>query len=106
VARELCRVADVDCRRRLRSASTLELHVPPTGRISVGDRATAVSAAPRVCNALPSDVITSPSLIDGSTHCSSAARFISYSLTPDPILRDTVVGFIFFLLLSALGVFS
>jgi len=30
LARELCRVADMDCRRRLRSTSTLELHVPLT----------------------------------------------------------------------------
>jgi len=37
--------------------------VPPTRRVNVGDRAIAVSAAPRVCNGLPSDVITSPSLI-------------------------------------------
>ena len=62
LARELCRVADMDCRRRLRSASTLELHVPPTHRVTVGDRVFAVSAA-RVWNGLPSDVITSPSLI-------------------------------------------
>jgi len=64
LARELysC-VADMDCRRRLRFASTLELHVPPTCRVTVGDRAFAVSATPRVWNALPSDVITSPSLI-------------------------------------------
>jgi len=45
-----------------RSASTFELYVPPTRRVTVGDRAFAVSAA-RVWNALPSDVITSPSLI-------------------------------------------
>jgi len=46
-----------------RSASTLELQVPPTRRVTVGDRAFAVSAAPRVWNGLLSDVITSPSLI-------------------------------------------
>jgi len=40
----------------------LKLHVPTTRRITVGDRVFAVSAA-RVWNALPSDVITSPSLI-------------------------------------------
>jgi len=39
------------------------MHVPPTRRVTVGDRALAVSAAPRVWNRLPSDVITSPSLI-------------------------------------------
>jgi len=62
LARELCRVADMDCRRRLRSTSKLELHVPLTRRVNVGDRAFAVSAA-RVWNGLPSDIITSPSLI-------------------------------------------
>jgi len=41
---------------------------------------------------------------DGSTHCSSAAHFISDSLTPVLNLRHTVVGFIFFLLLGALEV--
>jgi len=41
LARELCRVADMDCRRRPRSASTLEL----TRSVTVGDRAFAVSAA-------------------------------------------------------------
>ena len=51
LARELCRVVDMDCRRRLRSASTLELHVPPTRRVTVGDCAFAVSAA-RVWNGL------------------------------------------------------
>ena len=43
---------------------------------------------------------------DGSRHCSSAARLISDSLTPVVNLRDTVVGFIFFLLLSALEVYK
>ena len=40
----------------------------------------------------------------GSRHCFLAARLISDSLTPVLVLRDTVVGFIFFLLLSALEV--
>ena len=62
LARELCRVADMDRRRRLRSTSTLELHVPLTHRVNVGDRAFAVSAA-HVWNGLPSDIITSPLLI-------------------------------------------
>jgi len=36
--------------RNLKFASTLEPHVPPTRRVIVGDRAFAVSAAPRVWN--------------------------------------------------------
>jgi len=38
LARELRRVADMDSRRRLRSASTFELNIPPTRRVTVGDR--------------------------------------------------------------------
>ena len=44
-ARELCRVADMDCRRRLRSASMLERHVPITCHVTVGDHTFSVSAA-------------------------------------------------------------
>ena len=39
LARELRRVADMDSRRRLRCASTLELNIPPTRRVTVDDRA-------------------------------------------------------------------
>jgi len=60
-ARELRRVADMNSRRRLRSASTLELNIPPTRRVTVGDRAFGVAAA-CVRNSLPSDVTASPSL--------------------------------------------
>ena len=45
LARELRRVADMHSRRRLRSASTFELNIPPTCRVTVGDRAFAVAAA-------------------------------------------------------------
>ena len=61
IARELCRVADIDSRRRLRSASTFKLNIPPMRRVTVGDRAFGVAAA-RVWNSLPSDVTASPSL--------------------------------------------
>jgi len=61
LARELRRVADMDSRRRLRSASTLELNIPSTRRVTVADRAFAVAAA-CVWNGLPSDVTASPSL--------------------------------------------
>ena len=53
LARQLRRVADMDSRRRLRSASTLELNIPPTRRVTVGDRAFRVAAA-RVWNSLTS----------------------------------------------------
>ena len=43
---------------------------------------------------------------DASRHCSPAARLTSDCLTPVLILREIVVGFIFFLLLSTLEVFS
>jgi len=61
LARELRRVADMHSRRRLRSASTFELNIPPTCRVTVGDRAFGVAAA-HVWNSLPSGVTASPSL--------------------------------------------
>ena len=86
LAQKLCRVADMDCRRRLRSASTLELHVPLTCRVTVGDRAFAVSAARvwngRVCHLTLSRRHCWSPLNDGSRHCSSAARLISDSSYP------------------------
>jgi len=45
LAQELRRVADMDLRRRLRSASTFELNIPPTRRVTVDDRAFGVAAA-------------------------------------------------------------
>ena len=56
VARELRSVANVDSRRRLRSASRSALDVLPTPRVIIG------VVASRVWNSLPSDVTTSPSL--------------------------------------------
>ena len=58
---ELQRVADLDARRRLRSASTSALVVPPTRLSTVGDRAFPVAAA-RTWNGLPTHVTSSPSL--------------------------------------------
>jgi len=55
------RGADMDSRRRLCSASTFELNIPPTRHVTVGDRDFGVAAA-RVWNSLPSDVTVSPSL--------------------------------------------
>ena len=61
LAAELQRVADLESRRRLRSASSPALVIPATRRCTLGDRAFS-SAAPRVWNRLPSTVTESPSL--------------------------------------------
>ena len=61
LASDLQRVADLDARRRLRSASTSTLVVPVTCLSTVGDSAFPVAAA-RVWNSLPADVTSSPSL--------------------------------------------
>src|SRR5208282_3010732 len=58
---ELQRVADVDSRRRLRSASTTALVVPRTQHSKIGDRAFPVAAG-RVWNSLPLAVTLFPSL--------------------------------------------
>jgi len=58
---QLHRLADIDSRRRLRSASTTALIVPRTRHTTIGDRAFCV-AAPRVWNDLPQAVTSSPSL--------------------------------------------
>jgi len=55
LADELRRVTDSDSRRWLRSASTSVLVVPPTRRMTIGDRAFPVARA-RVRNALVSFV--------------------------------------------------
>ena len=88
---------NMDCRRRLRSTSTLELHVPPMHHVTVGDRAFAVSAA-HVWNGLPSDVIKSPSLIAFKRWLKTLlfrCSFISDSPTPVLKLRDNVAVLFF-----------
>jgi len=55
------RVASVESRRRLHSASSADLIVPTTRRTTMGDRAFAV-AAPRAWNSLPDAIRRSPSL--------------------------------------------
>jgi len=55
------RVSDVTTRRHLRSARTLQLIVPPTRCLTLGDRAFPVAAA-RAWNALPHSVSSAPSL--------------------------------------------
>ena len=55
-------VADVELRRRLRSASSASLVIPRTEHVTIGDRAFPVAAA-RLWNSLSSDVVFSPSLL-------------------------------------------
>lgn len=61
LADDLRRVADVDSRRRLRSASTSLLLVPSTRRSTLGDRAFHVAAS-RAWNRLPSHIRDAASL--------------------------------------------
>ena len=58
---ELCCVADLNSRQRLRSASTTALIIPTTRRSTLGDRTFSVAGA-RVWNSLPTHVTSSPSL--------------------------------------------
>jgi len=62
LASSLHRVADIESRRRLRSASTAQLDVPPATRSTIGDRAFPVAAA-RAWNSLPVSVTSAPSLL-------------------------------------------
>ena len=62
LADELHRVANLDSRRRLRSASTSALIVPRTRHTTLGDRAFPVAAA-RVWNSLPVYVTESATLL-------------------------------------------
>jgi len=58
---DLHRLVDVTSRRRLRSASSLQLDVPRTHRRTVGDRAFA-AAGPTLWNSLPRDITDCVSL--------------------------------------------
>ena len=58
----LLRVADISSRSRLRSSSTVQLHVPRSKHKTIGDRAFPVAAA-RVWNSLPSSITSSSSLL-------------------------------------------
>jgi len=57
----LLRVSDLPGRRRLRSASTDPLVMPPFKLSTIGSRKYNVAAA-RTCNCLPEDVTSSPTL--------------------------------------------
>jgi len=58
---ELQRVADIESRRRLRSASSPSLHVPRSLHRTIGNRAFPVAAA-KAWNALPPAITSLPSL--------------------------------------------
>jgi len=58
---ELQRVAYIESRRRLRSASSPSLHVPRSLHRTIGDRALPVAAA-KVWNTLPQAITSLPSL--------------------------------------------
>ena len=59
---DLVRVADLPGRRRLRSSSSHQLLVPPFRLTTVG-RCTFPVAASLLCNSLPSDIQSSPSVL-------------------------------------------
>jgi hypothetical protein len=58
---ELRRIADIPTRRRLRSAASGRLDVPPTHLKTVDDRAFSV-AGPHLWNSLPDDIVNCQSL--------------------------------------------
>ena len=58
---DLVRLADLPGRRRLRSSTTMSLHVP-AHRLSTSGRRSFSVAAPTTWNSLPADVQSSPSL--------------------------------------------
>jgi len=58
---DMVRVADLSGRRRLRSSTSMSLHVPAHRLSTIGRRSFSV-AAPTNWNSLPADVQSSPSL--------------------------------------------
>jgi len=58
----LHRVSDITPRRRLHSSTSSELVIPLSRLVTVGDRSFAV-AGPRLCNTLPEDITSAPSLL-------------------------------------------
>ena len=78
---QLVRVADLPCRRSLRSARTNRLLVPPVKLSTVGGRAFPV-AGPTIWNSLPDSVISAPSL---STFRQRLKTFLFQASFPDII---------------------
>jgi len=69
---DLHRVVDIQSRRRLRSASSLQLDVPRTHRRTISDRAFA-AAGPTLWNSLPHDITDCVSL---TSFCRKLTTFL------------------------------
>ena len=83
---ELCQVADVEARQRLRSSSSSSLIVSRTRLLTVGDRALPVAAA-RVWNSLPDLVTSAPSVaVVRSRLKTHLFKFLTLSLRSDCFL--------------------
>jgi len=78
---ELCQVADVKARQRLRSSSSSSLIVSRTRLSTVGDQAFPVATA-RVWNSLPEHVTSAPSVAVFRSRLKTHLFDISY---PDPV---------------------
>ena len=78
---ELCQVADVEARRRLRSSSSSSLIVSRTRLSTIGDRAFPVAAA-SVWNSLPDHVTSAPSVAVFRSRLKTHLFNISY---PSPL---------------------
>ena len=63
LAESICRVADVEGHRHLRSSATTSLIVPPVRRSTLCDRSFPAVAAARACNSLPPVIRSASSLI-------------------------------------------
>jgi len=111
---DLVRVADLPSRRQLRSSSSHQLLVPPFRLTTVGRRTFPVAASSLLCNSLPSDIQSSPSLQltavwhpvipVSATHCrlTSSHPRLCNSLPSDiqsspslPVFRHRLKTFIF-----------
>ena len=93
---ELCQVADVEARQRLRSSSSSLLIVSRTRLLTVGDRAFPVAAAP-VWNSLPDPVTSAPSVAVFRSRLKTHLFNISYALwlysacAVTPVALDTII---------------
>jgi len=90
---ELCQVADVEARQRLRSSSS-SLIVSHTRLLTVGDRAFPVAAA-RVWNSLPDLVTSAPSVAVFRSRLKTHLFNLSYpcDCTVTLVALDTIINF-------------
>ena len=75
---ELCQMADVEARQRLRSSSSSSLIVSCTRLLTVGDRAFPAVATARVWNSLPDLVTSAPSVAVFGSRLKTHLLNISY----------------------------